>query len=251
MGTPSVRAPEAGREPRRSKGSRHARQPGRGRWLPRAIGWSLPVKVQWTAGRWFPSRWAIDRTTASFRACAGQGPAGAHRYRTPGAAVSIGWNSPRIASGASGFRSNESCWPIPPLSKDHDHRLHLPDPRGQSAGNGEATEVAAPALPARAASKSRQDSFPAGPNSRPEGTRGAKDSDWTVSPSPRNGVGSWRWNSSVRVDSRRVGFARSFDPRTVPGMYSPVASRKFTSAQRVQPSLFEGRSASAGVISVG
>jgi hypothetical protein len=35
----------------------------------------------------------------------------------PGTAVSIGWNSPRIPSGASGFMSNESCCPSPQLSR--------------------------------------------------------------------------------------------------------------------------------------
>ena len=29
----------------------------------------------------------------------------------------MGLNSPRMASGASGFMSNESCWPRPPLRR--------------------------------------------------------------------------------------------------------------------------------------
>ena len=39
------------------------------------------------------------------------------QIRMPGTAVSIGLNSPRMPSGASGFMSNESCWPSPPLSR--------------------------------------------------------------------------------------------------------------------------------------
>ena len=39
------------------------------------------------------------------------------QIRRPGTDVSIGLNSPRMPSGASGFMSNESCWPSPPLSR--------------------------------------------------------------------------------------------------------------------------------------
>ena len=66
--------------------------------------------------RWFPSGCDIDRTIASYWPA----PPGAGRcsqIRIPGTAVSIGLNSPRIFSGASGFMSNESCCPRPPLRR--------------------------------------------------------------------------------------------------------------------------------------
>ena len=97
---------------------------------PRGLdGW--PVSTRWTATRWFPSGCDIDRTIASRRPVP-RGRGRCSQTWMPGTAVSIGLNSPRIPSGASGFMSKESCCPRPPLS-----RITITDrarPEGLAAG---------------------------------------------------------------------------------------------------------------------
>ena len=60
----------------------------------------------------------------------------------PGTAVSIGLNSPRISSGASGFMSNESCCPSPPLS-----RITITDRARPGAGRSAAAAPRAASRP--------------------------------------------------------------------------------------------------------
>ena len=58
----------------------------------------------------------IDRTIASRSAIAAS-RGRCSQIETPGTFVAIGLNSPRIASGASGFMSNVSMWLGAPVRK--------------------------------------------------------------------------------------------------------------------------------------
>ena len=111
----------AGRARPRSRGSRRARRPGRGRWPP-AGSTTWPVRTRWTASRWFPSGCAIDRTIASLsgpRRQAGQvladPDAGDRRVDrlelAPDAVGRLGLHVERVVLAE------------PAAEQDHDHRL--------------------------------------------------------------------------------------------------------------------------------
>ena len=70
--------------------------------------------------RW-PAEWSFDGCvsdrTSAHRSDRAASSGRCSQIRTPGVRVAIGWNSPRMSSGASGFRSKLSCWARPPERK--------------------------------------------------------------------------------------------------------------------------------------
>ena len=98
--------------------------------------------------------WPSERTSAQ-RSITFASPGMCSQIDTPGAAVAIGRNSPRISSGASGFRSHMSIVAGPPESQ-----IWITPVAGLRAW------AVAPAASARSRSGSDRPSSPAAPADR-------------------------------------------------------------------------------------